>query len=342
MAVTLIAASVVLTVSLRLTFWPAVRVTVLLGAFNAVRPSIWPLTLMSVPAMIVSGDVVPVFAIDCAISTLVAAPIVIAPPVPAMLPLTATDPPLEATLMVPPRSEPVVTFPSAFRAIAPLPAKSPAFASMFAEPLVALAVIAAFLVMTAALTFRLFPAVSVAAPLTGATAALPSICAFTLMLLPAVALNAAPEVRLVTAWLTLTSAAAVRSTRPVVLPMTPLTLTDPPEDDAENDPPLIPPTVTSPPVLIVIAAVPDASVAVGDMVAARVAVTAMAPLFVMTALLMATSRDATQRHGAAGHAVAPVDLAVDQDVAAGRDRQRKPAAGLRIAWLIWTSWPASA
>ena len=71
--------------------------------------------------------------------------------------------------------------------------------AIFAEPLVAVAVIMAFLVTTAALTLRLFAAVSVAAPLAAAAAALPSIWAFTLTLLPAVALNAAPEVMFVTA-----------------------------------------------------------------------------------------------------------------------------------------------
>src|SRR5262249_44095043 len=237
------------------------------------------------PAVIVSGDVVPVFAIDCAMSTLVAAPNVIAPPVPATSPLTVTDPPLEVTFMVPPRSEPVVTFPSAFNEIAPVPANRPAFAATFAEPLVAVAVIAAFLVTTAALTLRSFAAVSVAAPLDAATAALPSIWAFTLMLLPAVALNAAPEVRFVTALLMLTSVAAVSLTAPVVLPMTPLTFTAPAVDVAANDPPSIAPVVTSPPAVMLIAPVPDASAAVGAMLTVRVAAMVIAASLVMTALL---------------------------------------------------------
>src|SRR5580765_4063994 len=90
-----------------------------------------------------------------------------------------------------------------------------------------------------------------------------------------------------------TSRRALSSTWPVLLSITPLTFTDPPFDVAANDPPLMPLVVTSLPAVIAIDPDPETSAVPRAMLAAPFdAVMSMAPLFVTTALLTVTSRDA--------------------------------------------------
>ena len=134
-AVRLIAPFSLTMLSFSRTFWPAVKVTSLLGVPAAVRPTA-AFTLMSVPAVMDSGDTAPGLVIAPLMSTCVAAEIPIAPPLPLTGPLTTVEPAREATVIGPPLNVPVVTFPSASTAMAPTPANRPADDATVVAPMV--------------------------------------------------------------------------------------------------------------------------------------------------------------------------------------------------------------
>src|SRR5262245_53930441 len=81
---------------------------------------------------------------------------------------------------------------------------------------------------------------------------------------------------------------AFRSTRPVLLSITPLMFTDPPFDVADSEPPLTPLVVTSPAAVTEIGAPPDTREEL-MFAAPPEAVMLIAPLFVTMALLAATA-----------------------------------------------------
>ena len=182
-----------------------------------------------------------------------------------------------------------------------------------------------------------WPAVSVADP--PRLAALPSITALTLTLLPADALNAAPDVMFSTGALTFTSRRALRSTRPVALSITPLTFTDPPLDEADSELPLIPRVVTSPPAVMLIGADPDTRAA--PMFAAPPdAVMLIAPLLVAMPALTVTSRDAASVTAPPEAPPRPSIAALTAMPPPAVTVSALPLRGFRIGWLMCTSWPA--
>jgi hypothetical protein len=118
---------------------------------------------------------------------------VMGPPVPATGPLTVTDPPRDVMVVGPPFTVPVVTLPSASRAMAPVPANSPAVFETVATPFAADRLMAPSCVTIEAFTLRSRFAARLTAP--PAAPADPSICAFTTMLWPADGVQRRPAAR---------------------------------------------------------------------------------------------------------------------------------------------------
>src|SRR5512144_624110 len=135
-----------------------------------------------------------------------AAPMVIAPPLPATWPLTVTDPPREVMFIVPPLTVPVVTLPSASSDTAALPEYRPAVFATVAVPFAAERLMAPSCVVIDALTLRSRLAARLTAP--PDAPAEPSIWAFTLMFWPADALSDDPVRVFSTGALMFTSRAA--------------------------------------------------------------------------------------------------------------------------------------
>ena len=151
-------------------------------------------------------------------------------------PFTATAPALEASVSAPPPLAPVVMFPFALIAIGPVPANSPLPAATLTLPPVPVILIAPLLVTIKSFTPTLRAAVSATAP--PATAPRPSICAFTLMSLPAVTLSALPVLRLSTGWLMFTSVPALTLTAPA-LPSMKASIATAPAAEARVSAPLV-------------------------------------------------------------------------------------------------------